>query len=181
MKTALRHLIPFLAAIFFLGAIMAFAQEDEPADVRKYREDYEAYQKVAAISDPLKRGDQLIQFVKDRPNSKLVGTAQGNLMGILDGYIKSENSDALLNLSEKFIKVKPRVGETYYCQGFALRNLKRTGEAMDALAKCYLLKNPMSTKAKALFDMIYKGQHMGSLNGQDAIIAKARQDLAKLQ
>jgi hypothetical protein len=181
MKTPLRHLILFLAAIFCLGAVVAFAQEDEPANVRKYREDYEAYQKVTAISDPMKRGEQLIQFQKERPNSKLSATAQSNTLSILDGYIKSENNDALLSLAEKFLKVRPKVGETYYCQGFALRNLKRTDEAMDALAKSYLLKNPVSAKAKTLLDMIYKGQHRGSLEGQEAVISKARQDLAKLQ
>jgi hypothetical protein len=181
MKTVLRYLLPFLAATFFLGAVATFAQEDEPADVRKYREDYEAYQKVAAISDPMKRGEQLVQFAKDRPNSKLSATVQSNILSILDGYIKSENNDALLSLSEKFLKVKPKVGEAYYCQGFALRNLKKTDEAMDALAKCYLLKNPISAKAKTLLDMTYKGQHRGSLEGQEAIISKARQDLAKLQ
>jgi tetratricopeptide (TPR) repeat protein len=181
MKTALRHLTPFLAAIFCFGAIVAFAQEDEPADVRKYREDYETYQKINAISDPVKRGDQLIQFLKERPNSKLAGTAQGNVLSILDGYIKSENNDAMLSLSDKFIKARPKVGEVYYCQGLALKNLKRLDEAMDALAKCYILKNPVSTKAKALLDMIYKGQHRGMLDGQEAIIAKAKQDIAKLQ
>jgi tetratricopeptide (TPR) repeat protein len=181
MKTALRYLIPFFAAIFCLGAVAAFAQEDEPADVRKYREDYEAYQKIAAVSDPMKRGEQLIQFVKERPNSKLAGTAQGNVLSILDGYIKSENSEALLSLSDKLVKARPKVGEAYYCQGLALKNLKRLDEAMDALAKCYVLKNPVSTKAKALLDMIYKGQHRGLLDGQEAIIAKARQDIAKFQ
>jgi len=181
MNTDLRHLIPFWAAIFCLGAILAYAQEDEPAEVRKYREDYEAYQKISAISDPAKRGDQLIQFLRERPNSKLAVTAQGNVLSILDGYLKSENNEALLSTSEKFIKVRPKVGEAYYCQGLALKNLKRLDEAMDALAKCYVLKNPISTKAKALLDMIYKGQHRGLLSGQEAIIAKAKQDVAKLQ
>ncbi len=181
MKTALRHLIPFLAAIFCLGIAAAIAQDEEPAETRKYREDYEAYQKIAAIGDPMKRGEQLIQFIKDRPNSKLYPTAQSNILGVLDGYIKSENNESLLNLSEKLIKVRPKVGEAYYCQGFALRNLKKPDEAMEALAKCYILKNPVSAKAKTLFDMIYKAQHRGSLEGQQAIIAKARQDLEKAQ
>ncbi len=181
MKVTLRHLIPILAAVLCLGAVTVFAQEDEPAETRRYRDDYEAYQKLAAISDPMKRAEQLIQFIKERPNSKLYPNAQSNVLAVLDGYIKSENNEALLSLSEKYIKARPKTGEAYYCQGFALRNLKKPDEAMNALAKCYILKNPVSPKAKTLLDMIYKSQHMGSLEGQNAVIAKARQELEKLQ
>jgi hypothetical protein len=86
----------------------------------------------------------------------------------------------LLSLSERYIKVRPKVGTTYYCYGFALKNLKRPDEAMDALAKCYLIKNPSSAKAKAFLDQVYKGLHRGRLEGEDQILARARQEVTKL-
>lgn len=172
------RLIP-AAFILWIGAGIAYAQEDESPAVTRYREDYEAYQKVAAVSDPLKRGDQLIQFIKERPklDSKLLDTAQANLFTVLDGFIKTENNEPLLSLSERYIKVRPKAGQTYYCYGFALRNLKRYDEAMNALAKCYLIKNPVSEKAKGFLDSVYRSQHKGSLAGEEQIIAKARQEL----
>jgi len=178
LRIALWRAFPSLALTLWIGAGVARAQEDEPAEVTRYREDYERYKKIEAIADPAKRGDQIIQFIKDRPNSKMTSTAQGNLFSILDSFIKSDNNGPLLSLSERYIKVRPKQGETYYCYGFALRNLKRYDEAMNALAKCYLLKNPVSAKAKDFLDLIYKGQHRGSLAGQQQIIAKAKQELA---
>jgi len=175
-------LIPAAAVfILWIGAGIVYAQEEEAPEVTRYREDYERFQKIAAISDPVKRGEQVIQFVKERPNSKLLPNAQANLFAILDNFIKTENNQSLLSLSESYIKVRPKVGETYYCYGFALKNLKRTDEAMDALAKCYVIKNPQSTKAKDFLDMIYKMQHRGRLAGEEQIISKARQEVEKLQ
>ena len=175
------RLVPATAVVLWISCGIVYAQEDEPADVTRYREDYEKFQKITAITDPVKRGDQVILFIKDRPNSKLVPNAQANLFMILDNFIKTENNEPLLSLSERYIKVRPKVGETYYCYGFALKNLKRLDEAMDALAKCYLIKNPQSTKAKDFLDLIYKGQHRGLLAGEEQIINKARQDVAKPQ
>jgi tetratricopeptide (TPR) repeat protein len=175
----IRRLIPAAAVMLWIGAGIAHAQEDESPVVTRYREDYEAYQKVVAISDPLKRGEQLIQFIKDRPklDAKLLDTAQANLFTLLDGYIKTESNEPLLSLSERYIKVRPKAGQTYYCYGFALRNLKRYDEAMIALAKCYLIKNPVSEKARNFLDSVYKGQHRGSLAGEEQIISKAKQEL----
>ncbi len=173
------RLIPVAAVLFWMGAGNVYAQEEESPAVTRYREDYEAYQKVAAISDPLKRGERLIQFIGERPklDAKLLETAQANLFTIMDGFIKTENNETLLSLSERYIKVRPKAGQTYYCYGFALKNLKRYDEAMIALAKCYLIKNPISEKAKNFLDSVYKGQHRGSLAGEEQIINKAKQDL----
>ena len=181
LQVTLWRLIPAAAVLFWIGVGITYAQEDEPAGVTRYREDYEKFQKLATITDPVKRGEQMILFAKERPNSKLLPNAQANLFAILDNFIKTENYPSLLSLSESYIKVRPNVGETYYCYGFALKNLKRTDEAMDALAKCYLIRNPQSTKAKDFLDMVYKLQHRGRLDGEEQIISKARDEVAKLQ
>ena len=175
------RLIPAAAVVLWVGAGIVYAQQEEAPEVTRYREDYERFQKLAAITDPVKRGEQMILFVQERPNSKLVPNAQANLFAILDNLIKTENFRPLLSLSESYIKVRPKVGETYYCYGFALKNLKRADEAMDALAKCYVIKNPQSTKAKDFLDMLYKLQHSGRLQGEEQIISKAREEVAKLQ
>jgi hypothetical protein len=181
LRIAFGYMVPTFAFIFCLG-YAAYAQEDEPAEVRQYRDDYEKYQKIAAITDPLKRADQIIQLIKDRPNmnTKLQENAQANLFGVLEGCIKTENNEPLLSLSERYIKVRPKVGQTYYCYGFALKNVKRYDEAMDALAKCYLMKNPLSSKAKDFLDLVYKQQHRGILVGLDQVIGKAKQDVSKM-
>jgi tetratricopeptide (TPR) repeat protein len=177
-----RQIIPLLAAVFCVTAVLARAQEEEPPAVKQYREDYERYQQIAAVTDSLKRGEQIIQFMKERPkaNAKLQETAQANLFGVLDAYIKAENNEPLLSLSERYIKIRPKVGQTYYCYGFALKNLKRYDEAMLALAKCFIIKNPLSTKAKDFLDLVYKSQHRGNLAGEEQIIAKARLEVAQI-
>ena len=78
------------AALIFVIAMLTAAsllpaQEETSAD-RQYREDYERYQKIAAISEPARRADQLIAFLKERPDSKLVEYAQGNYLQVLEGY-----------------------------------------------------------------------------------------------
>jgi tetratricopeptide (TPR) repeat protein len=182
VKVIFIRLILVGAVICCLAAPTLQAQDaDESPAVTKYRDDYEAYQRIMAAPDAVKRGEQLIAFISKGPSPKLLPTAQASLFQIMDGLIKSENNEPLLALSEKYIKVKPKVGETYYCYGIALKNLKRFEPAMDSLAKCYLIKNPLSTKAKDFLDFVYKGQHRGSLAGEEQVIGKARAEVVSLQ
>ncbi len=171
-------MIALLGFLCFWGIPQVPAQEESKEEAQ-YREDYERVQKIVAISDTGKRAEQLLQFFKDRPNSKMNEYAQGQFFQILEGYAKAENKTELVAWSERYIKLRPRVGETYYFYGYGLKNAEKFNEAMDALAKCYVLKNPISPKAKDFLDFIYKARNKGSLAGEDAIIKKAQQELSK--
>lgn len=160
------------------GRVVAQEQEEEESpEVTQYRDDYERYQKMSAIKDPMKRCDALFEFLRERGNSKLLKNAQVDYLRILESLHKEKNYSAVTVRAERFIKVFPRVGETYYLYGFALKEGDKPEEAMNALAKCQLLRVPASDKAKALMEYIYKGQHNGSLIGLDKIIKQARTEL----
>jgi hypothetical protein len=91
----------------------------------------------------------------------------------LDSLLKQDNNTAILALSERFIKMRPKVGETYYFYGASLKNNNKFAEAMDALAKCYVLKNPLSARAKDALERMYKARNAGVDSvGVDAGVAK---------
>jgi len=172
------ELILLFAALLWLGAgVMLGQEQEESPEVTKYREDYERYQKIAAIKDQLKRGDALYKFLRERRDSKLLKNIQVDYLRIMESLHKEKNYSAIIPRSERFIKLFPRVGETYYLYGFALREGGKPEQAMNALAKCHLLRVPASIKAKRLLEYIYKGQHNGSLAGLDEIIRQARSEL----
>jgi hypothetical protein len=170
-----------MAAMLWLGAGTTLAQQqqeqEESPEVTKYREDYERYQKISAIKDQMKKGDALFAFMRERRNSRLIKNAQADYLGILESMHKEKNYTGITPRAERFIKIFPRVGETYYLYGFALKEAGKPDEAMNALAKCHLLRVPASVKAKRLLEYIYKGQHKGSLTGLDKIIRQARAEL----
>jgi hypothetical protein len=173
-------LLLLATAMLWLGAGTALAQEpeqEEAPEVTRYREDYERYQKISAIKDPMKRGDALYAFLRQRRNSKLLKNAQVDYLRILENLHKEKKYAAIIPEAERFIEIFPRVGETYYLYGFALKEQGKPEPAMNALAKCHLLRVPASVKAKRLMEYIYKGQHNGSLAGLDEIIRQARTEL----
>ncbi len=176
MGTA-RRLLPLLGVVLWFGTARVWAQ-DEPPGETKYREDYERYLKIKEVKDPLKRADELIQFLRDRPNSRLEDYAASDVLHFLQDLDQASKWDTVVLQAGKFIKVRPRVGETYYFLGRALKEQGKVPEAMDALAKCYVLKNPVSPKAKQFLDYIYKAAK-GNLNGLDALIQKARNDVGQ--
>ena len=144
----------------------------------QYGIDYERLQKVVAIPQLVSRADGLHQFMKERPNSKLTDYAQSIFFQALDTLLKQANDTAVLGLSERMIKLRPKLGEAYCFYGIALKNKKRYPEAMDALAKSYLMKNnTLAAKAKEVLDIVYKGVNKGSLVGEDELIKKAQQEL----
>ena len=69
--------------------------------------------------------------------------------------------------------------ETYYFYGAALRGENRTGEAMEALAKCSVVRNPIARKARDFLEFVYKSQNKGSLIGLDKILKKAQAEMTK--
>jgi tetratricopeptide (TPR) repeat protein len=144
----------------------------------QYRVDYERLQTITAIPQLDSRGNGLYQFMKERPDSKLTDYAQSVFYQTLDTLLKQGNDTAVLGLSERMVKLRPRLGEAYCFYGIALKNKKRYPEAIDALAKSYVLKNnKLAAKAKEVLDLVYKGINKGSLAGQDDLIKKAQQEV----
>ena len=177
--TVLRQGLRLLPALVFLmSATRVFAQE-ETKEEAQYREDYELFQKIKAIPDPMKRSDAFYELLKQRPDSKLVRNAQAEYLQILEGALKAQKYAELEPMSDRFIKLFPKIGETYYFYGAALKEVQKYPEAMDARAKCYVLKNPASTRARQFLEFVYKSQNRGSLAGLDAVIKKVRAEISK--
>jgi hypothetical protein len=174
----MRRLLPLLGVIFWLGASHALAQDEETPAEKQYREDYELFQKIVAIKESAKRADGLLQFMKDRPDSKLDTYAQANYLRILEQLHTQSNWSLLVQQSERFVKIRPKVGESYFFLGAGLKQQNKYDAAMLALAKCYLLRCPASDKARQFLEVIYKGLHQGKTTGIDAIIKKARVEIA---
>ncbi len=172
-----KKFIPLLGIVLWFGTAPLRAQEDETPEQKQYREDYEQYQKVAAVSDPMKRAEGLINFLQTRPKSQLAAKVQYDYLAIVQDWSRQSKWDTVVPQMERFIKLRPRVGEAYYFLGAALREQKKLPEAMDALAMCYVLKCPASQKARQYLEVIYKGMNKGSTVGMDAIIQKARKEV----
>jgi tetratricopeptide (TPR) repeat protein len=153
-------------------------QEESPAE-RQYREDYDRVQKVMAVTDPARRAEQLFGFIKARPESKVAEYAQGNYFVALEALQKAENFKTLLGLSQRYIEFRPKVPETYYFYGAALRSENRINDAMDALARCAVVRNPMSRKAREFLEFVYKSQSKGTLIGLDKILKKAQAEMGQ--
>jgi tetratricopeptide (TPR) repeat protein len=166
-----------MASGFF--QLYAQEQEEEPKEVKQYREDYERYKKAIAIQDSMKRADALFLLMRDRPDSKVVDHAQMGYLMVLESLAKAEKFPVVITLCERLIKLRPRAGETYYFYGGALKNVGRIPEAMNALAKCTLLKNSTSSKAEDFLEFVYKSQNQGSLVGLEKLKKAALADLNK--
>jgi len=163
---------------FSLPAAIAQEEEESAAD-KQYREDYNSLQKALAVSNPVKRADLLYEFMKDRPDSKVFDYAQGNYLLALENLSKAEKFQQVISLSERFIKLRPKVGETYYFYGAALKNMQRYPEAIDALAKCAVTKNSASRKAREFLEYVYRGQNSGSLIGLNKVLKKAQGEMGQ--
>ncbi len=172
-------LLALIGLLVCAGMTSASAQEEEPAETRQYREDYERMQKAMAISDQVRRADALFELMKDRPDSKVFDYAQGNYLLILESLSKAERYTQVVTLAERFISFRPRVGETYYFYGAALKNLQRYPESIEALAKCAMTKNSASRKARDFLEFVYRSQNNGSLVGLDRVLKKAQAEMSK--
>jgi len=168
-----------ILVIFGYSQALAQEQEEESKEVKQYREDYERYQKAAAIQDSMKRADAMFNLIRDRPDSKVVEHAQLNYLLVVESLAKSEKYPMVITQCERLIKLRPRTGETYYFYGAALKNVNRVPEAMNALAKSTLLKNSTSRKANEFLEFIYRSQNQGSLIGLEKIKKAAQQELGR--
>jgi tetratricopeptide (TPR) repeat protein len=166
-----------LGVLLWFGAARLWAQEDETPTQKQYREDYEQYQKIQAVKDPTGRVDELLKFIQERPKSQLLKNVSADFLFMLQDLVKQNKWDTLVAWAGRFIKLQPRIGETYYYLGQALDSLKKSEDAMVALAKCYILKNPGSDRAKLYLDSIYKRSHQGKTDGLDTMIQKIRSEI----
>lgn len=165
-----------LSAFIFAVSAKELSAQAALDPEEQYGIDYERLQKVVATPQLVARGESLFEFMKERPDSKLTDYAQGVFYQTLDSLLKEGNDTAVLGLSERLVKLRPRLGEAYCFYGIALKNKKRYPEAMDALAKSYVLKNnKLAAKAKETLDLVYKGVNKGSLAGEEELIKKAQQ------
>jgi len=172
-----KKLLPLLGVVVWFGTARLRAQEEETPAQKQYREDYEQYQKVLAIREPLKRADELLQFLKDRPKSQLDPNIRHDYLQIVQDLSNQSKWDAVVTQAERFTKVRPKTGEAYYFLGAALKEQNKLPDAMDALAKCYVLKCGVSERARQFLEVIYKGTHNGKTTGLDALIQKAKAEV----
>jgi hypothetical protein len=179
MPTRIIRILPAVAFALCLGTGQLRAQEDESPEQVKYREDYERVQKIVAIPDVMRRGDQLCSFIKGGPDPKLTEYAHGHYIHVLEELSKAQKFPAIITLSEKYISMRPRVGDTYYYYGAALKNLQKFPEAMSALAKCTVLKNPASRKAREFLEFVYKSRNKQSLIGLEKLIKQAESEIPR--
>jgi hypothetical protein len=174
----LRRLFP-LIAIFAIGVSMLPAQDEESAEAAQYRVDYERYQKIIAGTDNVKKADEFITFLKERPDSKMNQYVQDSYLLILDNMLKTKNYVALSALAKRFIEVRPKIGETYYFLGAVLTNDIKRPEAIEAFAKCVAVKNKLSEKARTQLETLYKLENGGSIKGLDEYLKKMQAGTGK--
>jgi len=166
------------ALVLALGLSAARAQEGTLADI-KYKEDYDHIQKIVQVNQPIKRAEQILTFYKGRPDldPKLRDYADNFFARDLESLMKQGNFAALKGLCERALKMRAKFGEVYLFYGVVLKNEKKIEEAMNAFAKCYLLKNPLQKKAKQQLDVTYRAFSGGSLIGEEKILVKAKKEL----
>jgi len=163
-----------------LPALPAVFAQDETLEEIKYKEDYDRLQRIAPVTQPVKRAGLLLTFYKERPDldPKLRTYADNLFARDLETLMKQDNTTALKGLCERAVKMRPKFGEAYFFYGVALRKEKKLEEALDAFAKSYVITgHPLRKKAKELLDSTYRSYNKGSLIGQDRFIKKAVQDL----
>jgi len=166
----------FLISVLIFPA--AYPQDETLAEI-KYREDYDSLQKIAAVSGPAKRADLLVKFYREKSDAdpQLKAYADNLFARDLEILMKQQDFAALRSLTERVLQIRPKFGEVYLFRGVVLKNDRKFDEAMEAFARCYVIKNPFQKKAKEQLDITYRARHKGSLIGQDKIIKKAMQDM----
>lgn len=168
----------FSVLLAVLGSPMVRAQDSTLAEI-KYKEDYDRVQAITKISDPVKRAGQMLTVYKERPDmdSKLMAYADNVFAKDLETLNKQQNFTALKGLCERALKLRPKFGEVYLFQGVVLKNEGKVDEAMNAFARCYMIKNPLQIKAKQLLDIAFRALNKGSLIGEEKLIKQAMQGL----
>jgi tetratricopeptide (TPR) repeat protein len=96
-----------------------------------------------------------------------------------DSYSKKDFPKAI-ELYDKVTKFSPKGDEgcqAWYYIGMAKWQGKDQKGAIEPFAKAFVLGKALSAKAKENMENLWKAEHNGSLDGLDAVIAKAKSDL----
>jgi hypothetical protein len=168
----------FVCAILVALSCFCAASAQDISEIH-YQEDYDQLQKIVKIADPGKRAEQMIAFYKGRSNldPKLSSYADTYFVRDMESLMKQGNFGLLKDLSGRAIKSRPKFGEAYLFYAAALKFEKKIEDAMVAFAKCYLIKNPLQTRAKQLLDVTYRNYNKGSMIGEEKFIKIAMQEL----
>jgi|WetSurMetagenome_2_1015567.scaffolds.fasta_scaffold391781_1 hypothetical protein len=167
-----------LILIFVSSFMSARAQDSE-----KYREDYARMQKIVENNQPAKRADQIIAFLKERPD--LDAKIRDYVKGLFETDMRKmkvrDEFAALKELCDRAIKVDPFFGQAYLYYGYAMKNEKKDAEAINAFAKAYVVQSSVMQQAKVELDNSYRASHRGTLNGEENLISEVRKELNKLK
>ena len=94
-----------------------------------------------------------------------------------DSYSKKDLPKAI-ELYEKVTRFAPKSEDAWYFIGMAKWQGKDQKGAIEPFAKAYVIGGKLySQKAKSNLDQLWKAENNGSMDGLDAVIAKAKADL----
>lgn len=93
-----------------------------------------------------------------------------------DSYSKQDYPKAI-ELYDKVTRFSPKDETAWYYIGMAKWRTKDQKGAIEPFAKAYVIGKSLAPKAKENMESLYKAEHNNSLDGLDAIIAKAKADL----
>jgi tetratricopeptide (TPR) repeat protein len=120
-------------------------------------------------------GDKVPPGIQEANWNQTRAFAFGMMAG--DSYTKKDWPKAI-ELYEKVTKFAPKSEDAWYFIGMAKWQGKDQKGAIEPLAKAYVIGGKLySQKAKDNLDQLWKAEHSGSMDGLDAVIAKAKADL----
>jgi tetratricopeptide (TPR) repeat protein len=93
------------------------------------------------------------------------------------GVYQKKDYPKALELYEKVAKFDPKRDDAYYYIGMSKWRSQDQAGAIEPFAKCMVLNKATAAKAKEYLEQIYKSSHNNTLDGLDAILAKAKADL----
>ncbi len=119
-------------------------------------------------------GDKVPSGVKEADWNATRAFAYG-LLGS-DSYVKKDYPKAI-EFYDKVTKFSPKDETAWYYIGMAKWQTKDQKGAIEYFARAYVIGKSLAQKAKENMENLYKAEHNNSLDGLDAIIAKAKSDL----
>jgi tetratricopeptide (TPR) repeat protein len=120
-------------------------------------------------------GDKVPQGIQE-PNWNQTRAFAFGVMAA-DSYAKKDLAKAI-ELYERVTRFAPKTEDAWYFIGMARWQGKDQKGAIEPFAKAYVIGGKLySQKAKDNMEQLWKAEHNGSLDGLDAVIAKAKSDL----
>ncbi len=168
-----------VAALISVLSFSALRAQDSTLEEIKYKEDYDRVQIILKISDIQKRSDRIIALYRERVDMRddLRAYVDSIFLKDLENLMKAQNIGLLESICDKTLKARPRFGEVYLYQGFALKSQKKNSDALMAFAKGSVIVSQFKTRSKQQLYILYRAEHGGSLIGQDKLIKEAVKEL----